>query len=133
MKSTLGMSKEINQRLTNRNVDPVYQAHYYNPLTGESGRRGLIRDILRDHHAVWPGGIQSPADRAAAIAVAMFREEIVTESQIRFTGGSTRYAPSSIWGCLAREMPDVGQIQLTEKEDSPRHCDRPRCKWYLKD
>jgi hypothetical protein len=134
-RAALRTCKELNRVLT-QTVDPRYQTHFFDVENGAFGRRGLIRKILKEHGAVWKGGIQSPTDRASAIDASMFTEDILTEVQRRFTAGTTRYPPPSIKACLGREMlkrNEVGRIQLSGGEDVNRRKDRPRprCKWYL--
>lgn len=136
-RETLRTCRKVNRNLTEtQQVSPLFQTHFVDVASDAFGMRGLIRLILKTNGAIWREGINTPSDRAAAIAASMYTEDITAQARIRFTAGSTRYPRSSLMACLGQEMlkrGEVGRIQLSGEEDSkrPKACSRPRCKWYL--
>ena len=127
-------TKKINRQLTDtQRVPPSAMGRYVNLETGNFQMRGLIEDILRAKGAIWVGGVNTPSERAEAIAVSMYTEEILEAARNTFTIGTIQYPPSSLHTCLNDRMlkhGEVGRIQLSPGEDGQRRSARPRCKWY---
>ena len=144
---TIETCKEINNTLTIAEVRPHFQTHYANAKLDIFGIMDLVRDILRDKQAELPRGIETTELRNIAIAASLFTSEILAEVQVRFSAGSTRYKMQSVKNCLScygssktySKGPKAGQlmgdgsicrIKLSNDEDQPRKCAKPRCKWY---
>ena len=137
-----GMAREIHatQRDTNTvltlgEIAPIFQNHFADLATGESGIADLICRILTEKGAILPARIESSELRKTAIASSLFTQEIIDEVAARFSAGSTRYPVQTIKATLgvtlAKEQKKIVKIQLTNAEDSARNCCRPRCKWYI--
>ena len=102
--------------------------------TEENGIAALISEILSDNEAIFPAGIETTEFRKVAIASAMFASEIIEQVQSRFAAGSVRYPYKTIHQYLSIFMTrngKVGKIKLTNAEDKPRPCNKPRTKWYF--
>ena len=131
----LASSHDINNVLTTAsNVAPVFHTHYANMESGKHGIATLISEILAEREAIFPAGVELTAFRKIAIAQAMFASEIIAEVQARFAAGSVRYPDSTVHCYLSTFMPKkgtIGKIKLTNAEDKPRKCDKPRVKFYL--
>jgi hypothetical protein len=125
--------KAVNNTLTIAEVRPHFQAHYANAQLDVCGIMALVRDILREAQAEFPRGIEATELRKIAVAASLFTSEILAEVQSRFAAGSTRYKVQSVKNCLStygKQDGTIGKIQLTNGEDKPRNCAKPRCKWY---
>ena len=131
----LASSQDINGVLTqSHEVRAVYHTHFVDMQSGLCGIEDLITDILSQHNAIFPVGIENTPLRNIAIAGGMFTCEVFNCVESRFTAGSIRYPLKTITLYLSQFMKGkVGRIQLTGKEDINRPCNRPRCKWYLID
>ena len=119
---------------TASNVSPVFMPHVFNMHTGKHGIKNLIAEILTERGAVFPKGIELTEFRKVATAASMFASEIIDEVQARFTAGTTRYPYETIHLYLSVFMfrsGMIGKIKLTNAEDKPRSCFKPRIKWYL--
>lgn len=130
---TLLNMQSINDTLTTAGVSPVFQAHYSNAKLDLSGLADLIRSILTDGQAEFPRNAHTfPELRKIVVAASMFTEDIAREVEARFTAGSTRYPLQSIKNVLSTYCKDtIAKVQLTNSEDKPRQCCKPRCKWYV--
>ena len=120
--------QDINNELTARQVKPLLQGHWI------EGVEKLITDILTEREAVFPLGVENTEFKKVAIAAAMFTQEIKDEIETRFTAGTTRYPLETVETYLSVFMPrkgTIGKIKLTNAEDKPRPCCKPRTKWYL--
>jgi hypothetical protein len=129
----LSASQSINNTLTVAGVRPHYQTHYANAQLDVYGIMALVRDILRDKQAELPRGIENTELRHIAVAASLFTSEILAEVQVRFAAGSTRYQTQSVKNCLStygKHDGTIGKIKLSNAEDNPRKCAKPRCKWY---
>ena len=123
----------VNNTLTIAGVRPNFQAHYANAQLDVYGIMDLVRDILRFAQAEFPRGIENTELRKIAVAASLFTSEILAEVQARFAAGSTRYKVQSVKNCLStygKVDGTIGRIKLSNTEDKPRDCAKPRCKWY---
>ena len=123
----------VNNTLTIAGVRPNFQAHYANATLDVYGIMDLVRDILRSAQAELPRGIENSELRKIAVAASLFTSEILAEVQARFAAGSTRYRVQSVKNCLStygKLDGTIGRIKLSNTEDKPRDCAKPRCKWY---
>ena len=130
---TIEACRAVNNTLTTAEVRPHFQAHYANAKLDVCGIMALVRDILRDKQAEFPRGIENTELRKIAIAASLFTSEILEEVKVRFAAGSTRYKVQSVKNCLStygKKDGTIGRIKLTNVEDQPRECSKPRCKWY---
>jgi hypothetical protein len=125
--------RAINNTLTVAEVSPYYQAHYSNAQIDVHGIMALVRDILRAAQAELPRGIENTELRQIGIASALFTSEILAEVENRFAAGGLRYKIQAVKNCLStygNHDGTIGKIKLTNTEDHPRKCAKPRCKWY---
>ena len=125
--------RAVNNTLTIAEVRPHFQAHYANAKLDVCGIMDLVRNILRDKQAEFPRGIENTELRKIAVAASLFTSEILAEVQARFAAGSTRYKLQSVKNCLStygKHDGTIGRIKLSNDEDQPRECAKPRCKWY---
>jgi len=130
----LANQQDTNNVLTTNNVSPMFQGHVFNMVTGEHGIENLIISILRQNNSILPKGIENSNLRNVAIASAMFASDIMAIVESYFTAGSTRYRYETIHQYLSVFMfrkGTIGKIKLSNNEDKPRSCFKPRCKWYL--
>ena len=141
-KTAIGMNREIlsgsqdinNVLTTSSVVSPLFHTHYVNMETELHGISNLIAEILTEREAVFPLGIENGEFRKIAIASSMFADEIIEQVQSRFASGSVRYPYTTVHQYLSVFMfrkGQVGKVKLSGAEDKPRHCCKPRCKWYL--
>lgn len=148
-RDVLSMQQDLNNVLATGNVSPTFHGHYFNADEQKHGIANLIATILKEHNpdapAVFPQGTENGEFRKIAIACSMFASEIVEEVIARFTDGDTRrYNYNTVHTYLAvfmnvdnkRKLPSVPgvvQVKLSKDEDSdrPKHCFKPRCKYYL--
>ena len=134
-RETLSGSMDINNVLTtSTQVHPLFQTHYTNMETAENGITALIKEILTANEAVFPKGIEETEFRPIALAASMFASEIIEQVQSRFSNGSMRYPYKTVHQYLSIFMTrsgKVGKIKLSNTEDKPRPCNKPRTKWYL--
>lgn len=130
---TLEASQAINNTLTTtEQIRPVFMAHYANAKTNVIGIISLVKDILRDSQAEFPRNAHNTELRKIVVGGAMFTRDILAKVQERFTAGSTRYPLQTVKNVLSTyASEDIAKIQLTNAEDQPRECCKPRCKWYL--
>ncbi len=130
---TLSTMQGVNDTLTVAGVSPVFQAHFANAKLDLAGLADLIRDILKENQAEFPRNAHDISElRKIVVSASMFTSDIESEVEKRFTAGSTRYPLQSIKNVLSTYCKDsIGKIQLTNNEDKPRDCCKPRCKWYL--
>ena len=125
-------SKEINNILAVSGVRAHYQAHYANAELDVCGILALVKDILREAQAEFPRGIEATELRKIAVAASMFSSEILREVEERFSAGGFRYKIQAVKNVLSTYgKNEIGKITLTNAEDKPRDCAKPRCKWYL--
>jgi hypothetical protein len=130
----LSTAQDTNNVLTTATVPSIFQGHYFNLETESHGVIALITEILTEHEAIFPLGVESTEFRKTALATALTAEDIMSEIQNKFTAGSTRYPYETIHQNLSIVMfrsKKVGKIRMTNAEDKPRPCNKPRCKWYL--
>jgi hypothetical protein len=116
------------------NVHYFVRDHYVDTQTGTYGIESLIANILKSHGAIFPAGIGATELRKVAVAASMLAEDIISEVQATF--GKDRYPYATIHTYLSVFMvrkEKVGKIKLSNSEDQPRTCCKPRCKWYLID
>ena len=95
-KDTLSNMQDINGTLTVGSISPVFQAHFADMRTGETGIADLICKILRDNESIFPAGSADSDLRPVAVAGSMFTSEILAQVQLLFTAGSTRYGEKSV-------------------------------------
>ena len=144
---TIEASQAINNTLTTACVRAHFQAHYANAEIDVYGILSLVKDILRDKQAEFPRGIEATALRQIAVAASMFTSEILAEVESRFAAGGLRYKVQAVKNVLStygsnktyKKGPkagyligdsSIGKITLTNEEDQPRDCSKPRAKWY---
>jgi hypothetical protein len=142
----LSNTQDINNVLsTANNVSPLFMGHYFNMESGEHGIETLIMEILRSNDSVFKASVSFDSKgkhehykdnslRSVVIAHSMFTEDIIFQVQSRFTAGSKRYPYVTIHAYLSMFMQKagtVGKVKLTNAEDKPRPCFKPRCKWFI--
>jgi len=141
-KNAIAMSREVLSGLRDLNniettsgiVPNIFHTHFVDLATGEKGIADLICRILREREAIFPLGAEQTELRQVAIAGAMFTDAILAEVEMRFTAGSIRYPAKTVRAYLSVHLGKsgkVGKVQLTNLEDKPRPCCKPRCKWFL--
>jgi hypothetical protein len=130
---TVEQSMAINNTLeTTGKVKAAFGTHYANAELDVCGIVALVKDILRDNDAVFARNIEQTDLRGIAIAGSMFTAEIVSAVQIRFASAGMRYKPQAVKNVLSTYGKDfIAKITLTNAEDKPRECSKPRAKWYL--
>ena len=129
---TVEASQAVNNTLTTAGVRAHYQAHYANAQLDVCGILALVKDILREAQAEFPRGIEATELRKIAVAASMFSSEILREVESRFAAGGFRYKIQAVKNVLSTYgKNEIGKITLTNAEDKPRDCAKPRCKWYL--
>jgi hypothetical protein len=129
---TIEACQAVNNTLTTAGVRAHYQAHYANAQLDVCGILALVKDILREAQAEFPRGIENTELRKIAVAASMFTSEILAEVEKRFAAGGLRYKIQAVKNVLSTYgKDDIGKITLTNTEDKPRDCAKPRCKWYL--
>lgn len=124
--------KAVNNTLATAEVRAHFQAHYANAEIDVYGILQLVKRILKEREAIFPRGIESTELRQIAVSLSMFTEDILREVESRFAAGGFRYKIQAVKNCLSTYgKGEIGKITLTNAEDQPRECDKPRCKWYL--
>ena len=124
--------KAVNNTLSVAGVRAHFQAHYANAELDVYGILALVKDILREAQAEFPRGLETTELRKIAVAASMFTKDILREVENRFAAGGFRYKVQAVKNCLSTYgKGEIGKINLTNTEDQPRECDKPRCKWYL--
>jgi hypothetical protein len=126
-------SMAINNTLAEtKKVTGFYGTHYANAELDICGIVALVKDILRENEAVFSRGIENTELRAIGIAASMFTSDIVQAVNTRFASGGMRYKPQAVKNVLSTYGKlEIAKIQLTNAEDKPRPCSKPRAKWYL--
>jgi hypothetical protein len=125
-------ARDNNNILASGEVHFFVRSHYVDTANGIYGIERLIEEILRSNGSVFPTDCDKTELRTIAIAGSMFTSEII--SAVRETFGADRYPDKTILHYLSTEAKDkFGKIKLTGAEDSERECNRPRCKWYVKE
>lgn len=124
---------DINNVLTTaENVSPMFGGHYFNMESGEHGLQTLIAEILTEREAIFPKDSENSALRQVVISAGMFTSEIVAEVEKRFSGGTNRYKYVHAYlSVIMFKNGKIGKVKLTNNEDKPRPCFKPRCKWFL--
>lgn len=133
---------DINNVLTAGNVSPVFQGHIFDMENGKHGIENAIIAVLTEREAIFPKGTENSKLRPVVIAAGMFTKEIFEAIQVKFAAGTTRYPLNTIEHYLSVVMSNhntktingngkIGFVKLTNAEDKPRPCYRPRKKWYL--
>lgn len=133
--NVLENGKDANNVMTVANVSPVFQTHVFNVETGKHGIKHLISEILSEAEAVFPQGAEATELRPIVLAASMLADDIKAEVERRFSAGSTRYPYATVHQYLSVFMVKEGMVckfQMTSKEDSERHCCKPRTRYYLK-
>ena len=124
--------QDINNTLKTAGVRAHFQTHYANAMLDVYGILALVKDILRDKQAEFPRGIEATELRQIAVAASLFTSEILAEVENRFAAGGSRYKVQAVKNVLSTYgKGEIGKITLTNSEDKPRDCAKPRCKWYL--
>jgi len=126
---------DSNNVLTTAGIRPEFQSHVFNMNSGECGIELLIVSILRDNGSTFPKDIASTEFRQVAINGSMYASEIIQEVQSRFANGSTRYPYATVYAYLCnkdnKKKSGILAIKLTNSEDKPRPCPKPRQKYFL--
>lgn len=121
---------ENNSVLAGCNVHFLFRGSRVNLETGKNGIRWLIAEILTEAQAIFPE--YSGQFRNVYLAYGLTTEEII--SKVRSVNGFDKYPDHTIEQYLSVIMTgdkQVARIQMTGREDRPRLCKKPRCKWYL--
>jgi len=116
------------------NVHAFVLPHYTDVNTGTYGIESLILAILKNAGASFPKDIEQGEFRKVAINASLFASEIISQVQEIFTAGNSRYPYQTIHNCLATYLAKKGKvckIYLTNQEDKPRPCCKPRVKFYV--
>jgi hypothetical protein len=120
---------------TAENVGPMFLAPYFNMTDGDGGIERLIMEILTDNGSVFPSDIASTEFRQVAINGSMYASEIIQAVQDRFAAGSTGYPYATVYAYLCnkenKKKSGILAIKLTNSEDKPRPCPKPRQKYFL--
>ena len=115
-----------------KKVTGFYGTHYANAELDVCGIVALVQDILRENDAVFSRGIENTELRNIGIAASMFTSDIIAKVQERFASAGMRYKAQAVKNVLSTYGKDsIAKIQLTNNEDKPRPCSKPRAKWYL--
>lgn len=126
---------DSNNVLTTAGIRPEFQAHVFNMQSGECGIELLIVSILQENGSTFPSNIGSTEFRQVAINGSMFASEIIQAVQDRFANGSTRYPYATVYAYLCnpanKKKSGIVSIKLTNSEDKPRPCPKPRQKYFL--
>jgi hypothetical protein len=126
---------DINNILTVAGVKPLLQAHWT-----DGGIEQMITDCLTLNESVFSSDVCGKDGkgggtlRPVIIKTSMFVTDILHYVEENFTAGTSRYPLKTIHQYLSIFMfrnNKVGKIKLTNHEDKPRPCDKPRVKWYL--
>ena len=121
----------VNNTLTIADVRPHFQAHYANAQTDVHGILALVKDILKEQ-AVFPRGTENTELRKIVVSAAMFTADILTEVERRFAAGGGRYKIQTVKNVLSTYgKNEIVKVKLSNEEDQPRDCCKPRAKWYL--
>jgi hypothetical protein len=124
--------KDINNTLSIAGTRAHFQAHYANAELDVFGILQLVKRILREAQAEFPRGIEATELRKIAVAASMFSTDILRQVEIEFSAGGFRYKMQAVKNVLSTYgKNEIGKITLTNAEDHPRDCSKPRCKWYL--
>lgn len=120
---------------TAENIGPMFLAPYFNMNNGDGGIENLIMEILTDNGSTFPKDIASTEFRQVGINGSMYASEIIGEVQNRFAAGSTGYPPATVYAYLCnpknKKKSGIVAIKLTNSEDKPRPCPKPRQKYFL--
>lgn len=130
---TIEACQAVNNTLSTAGVRAHFQAHYANAQLDVYGVLALVRDILREAQAEFPRGIETTELRKIAVSASMFTSEILAEVERRFAAGGFRYKVQAVKNCLStygKQDGTIASIKLTNEEDQPRECSKPRFKWY---
>lgn len=133
--NVLENGKDSNNVLTVAGIPPVFQTHVFNVETGKHGVKNLIVEILTENGAIFPAGTENTELRPIVLAASMLASDIKNEVDRRFAAGSTRYPYATVHQYLSVFMVSEGTIckfKMTNKEDSERHCCKPRSRYFLK-
>jgi hypothetical protein len=132
--NVLENGKDANNVMTVASVPPVFQTHVFNVSTGKHGIKNLIAEILTEREAIFPIGAENTELRPIVLAASMLASEIKDEVDRRFAAGSTRYPYATVHQYLSVFMVKegtIGKVQLKNKEDANRHCNKPRTRYFL--
>ena len=133
-------SKDINNTLeTTKAVSVRFGTHYANAADGVTGIMALVKQILKDNGAELPRTIEDDGFRNIAVACSMFTQDIIAEVAKRH---EWRYKAQAVKNVLStyckaggphaiKGQGDIVKIQLSNNEDKPRPCSKPRAKYYL--
>jgi hypothetical protein len=105
---------------------------YANPAENLYGAKGAIIKALKNCHAIFEKGVENTSERNVAIGASLFADEVI--QQVKSIAGADCFADSTIICNVDMWMPEdgtVGVIILSKDEDQPRHCWKPRHKYYL--
>ena len=133
--TVLANGQDANNVMTVAGIPPVFQTHVFNVETGAHGVKNLIVEILTEREAVFPSGTENTELRPIVLAASMLASEVKAEVDRRFAAGSSRYPYATVHQYLSVFMVKEGTVckfQMTTKEDSERHCCKPRSRYYLK-
>ena len=110
----------------------AYGTHYANTELDIYGIQQLVCQVLRENESVFFRGIESTEFRHIAIASSMFTSNIIAAVGLKFADAGMRYKPQAVKNVLSTYGKDlIVKITLSNNEDQPRPCSKPRAKWYL--
>jgi hypothetical protein len=125
-------SMDINNTLKTQGTLAFFGTHYANAELDVFGIVSLVKLVLKENDAVFGRGIENGDLRGIAIASAMFTSQIIEAVKVHFAAAGLRYQPQAVKNVLSTYAKgEIVKIQLSNNEDKPRPCSKPRAKWYL--
>jgi len=130
---TIEASKGVNNTLeTTGKVKPFFGTHYANAELDIYGIQQLVCQVLRENESVFARGIEATEFRHIAIGASMFTSDIIAAIGVKFANAGMRYKPQAVKNVLSTYgTNEIAKIKLSNGEDFPRPCSKPRAKWYL--
>jgi len=125
-------SRDINNTLETQNTRAFFGTHYANAELDVFGIVALVKHVLRENDSVFGRGIEMTEFRQIAVASSMFTSEIIAAVGTLFANAGMRYKPQAVKNVLSTYAKgEIVKIALSNSEDKPRPCSKPRAKWYL--
>jgi len=125
-------SQDINNTLETQGTRAFFGTHYANAELDVFGIVALVKHVLRENDSVFGRGIEKTEFRKIAVSGAMFTSQIVEAIGTLFANAGMRYKPQAVKNVLSTYgKGEIIKIKLSNAEDKPRPCSKPRAKWYL--
>jgi hypothetical protein len=125
-------SQDINNTLEVQGTRAFFGTHYANAELDVFGIVALVKHVLRENDSVFGRGIEKTELRQIAVAGSMFTNDIVAAVGTLFANAGMRYKPQAVKNVLSTYAKgEIVKIALSNSEDKPRPCSKPRAKWYL--